>query len=88
MKSPRTIRIATRSSPLALWQANAVKQQLESAGNNCELVLIESTGDLQLTQPIYALGITGVFTKQLDTALLNNQADIAVHSLKYFRLIE
>jgi len=82
MRSPRTIRIATRSSPLALWQANAVKQQLESTGKKCELVLIESTGDVQLTQPIYALGITGVFTKQLDTALVNNQADIAVHSLK------
>lgn len=78
----KPIRIATRSSPLALWQANAVKQQLESHGNVCELVLIESTGDINLTQPIYALGIAGVFTKELDTAILNNQADIAVHSLK------
>ena len=43
---------------------------------------MESTGDLQLTQPIYALGISGVFTKQLDAALLSKQADIAVHSLK------
>jgi len=82
MKSSKKIRIATRSSPLALWQANAVKQKLESIGHNCVLVLIESTGDVQLNQPIYALGITGVFTKQLDIALLNNQADIAVHSLK------
>ncbi len=78
----RNIKIATRSSPLALWQANAVKQQLEAKGNVCELVLIESTGDMQLTQPIYQMGITGVFTKQLDVALINNQADIAVHSLK------
>lgn len=78
----RIIKIATRSSPLALWQANAVKQKLENNGHSCELVLIESTGDMQLTQPIYALGITGVFTKQLDVALLNKQADIAVHSLK------
>jgi hydroxymethylbilane synthase len=80
--NPPKIRIATRSSPLALWQANEVKRQLELVGHSCELVLIESTGDMQLTQPIYALGITGVFTKQLDAALLNNQADIAVHSLK------
>jgi hydroxymethylbilane synthase len=45
-------------------------------------VEIESTGDIQLTKPIYELGVTGVFTKQLDVALLNNEADIAVHSLK------
>jgi hydroxymethylbilane synthase len=82
MMGSRIIKIATRSSPLALWQANAVKQQLEAKGNVCELVLIESTGDMQLTQPIYQMGITGVFTKQLDIALINNQADIAVHSLK------
>ena len=82
MTSSRIIRIATRSSPLALWQANTVKRLLEANGNACELVLIESTGDLQLTQPLYAMGISGVFTKQLDVALLNSQADIAVHSLK------
>ncbi len=82
MKSSRVIHVATRSSPLALWQANAVKEELESAGNKCELLHIESTGDVQLTQPIYTMGISGVFTKQLDTALLNNQAEIAVHSLK------
>jgi hydroxymethylbilane synthase len=78
----QSIRIATRSSPLALWQANAVKQKLETLGHICELVLIESTGDIELTQPIYALGISGVFTKQLDIALLEMRADIAVHSLK------
>lgn len=82
MNSSPTIRIATRNSPLALWQANSVQRKLEQTGNKCELVLIESTGDLQLTQPIYSLGISGVFTKQLDVALLNKQADIAVHSLK------
>ncbi len=65
-----------------MWQANTVRRKLEANGYACELVPIESTGDIQLTQPIYALGISGVFTKQLDTALLNNQADIAVHSLK------
>jgi hydroxymethylbilane synthase len=76
------VRIATRSSPLALWQANAVKQKLEAQGQACELVLIESTGDVNLTEPIYSLGISGVFTKQLDIALLEGRADIAVHSLK------
>jgi hydroxymethylbilane synthase len=82
VKKNTSIRIATRSSPLALWQANAVKEKLEASGHPCELVLIESTGDLQLTQPIYALGVSGVFTKQLDIALLEGNADIAVHSLK------
>jgi len=77
-----SIRIATRTSDLALWQANTVKSALEQKGFQCELVPIESSGDMDLTQPIYAMGITGVFTKQLDAALLNNQADIAVHSLK------
>ena len=78
----QTIRIATRTSKLALWQAETVKHDLEKLGHPCELVLIESTGDMQLTQPIYAMGISGVFTKQLDTALLGGIADIAVHSLK------
>jgi hydroxymethylbilane synthase len=78
----QTIRIATRTSKLALWQAETVKHELEKHGHACELVLIESTGDMQLTQPIYAMGISGVFTKQLDIALLDGTADIAVHSLK------
>ena len=82
MSSEKIIRIATRSSKLALWQAEEVKNQLEANGAVCRLVLIESTGDLQLTQPIYAMGISGVFTKQLDVALLEGKADIAVHSLK------
>jgi hydroxymethylbilane synthase len=82
MSGSEIIRIATRSSPLAVWQANAVKEQLEARGNTCKLVMVESTGDLQLSQPIYSMGISGVFTKQLDIVLLNGQADIAVHSLK------
>jgi len=65
-----------------MWQADAVKAKLEALGYTCQVVPIESTGDLQLTQPIYALGISGVFTKQLDAALIDEQADIAVHSLK------
>lgn len=76
------IKIATRSSKLALWQATEVQRALERCGVASRLVLIESTGDQQLTQPIYAMGISGVFTKQLDIALLDGTADIAVHSLK------
>lgn len=82
MKSSHKIKIATRSSPLALWQANDVKHRLKMLGHSSELILIESSGDVNLTQPIYAMGISGVFTKQLDVALINNQADLAVHSLK------
>lgn len=82
MPDQNTIRIATRTSQLALWQANEVMSRLEKLGYPCTLVLIESSGDLNLSQPIYAMGISGVFTKQLDAALLNNEADIAVHSLK------
>jgi hydroxymethylbilane synthase len=78
----QTLRIATRTSKLALWQAETVKDHLERSGHTCSLVLIESTGDMHLTQPIYAMGISGVFTKQLDIALLDGTADIAVHSLK------
>jgi len=76
------IRIGTRKSELALWQAKEVKAALELQGNRCELVLIESNGDQDLNQPLYAMGIQGIFTKTLDTALLNKKIDIAVHSLK------
>jgi hydroxymethylbilane synthase len=65
-----------------MWQTEAVKAKIEAAGYTCAIIPVESTGDIQLTQPIYALGISGVFTKQLDIALLNNEADLAVHSLK------
>jgi hydroxymethylbilane synthase len=82
MSASRTIRIASRTSKLALWQTNVVKSLLEKSGHRCEILPVESTGDIQLTQPIYALGVTGVFTKQLDAALLEKNADIAVHSLK------
>ena len=76
------IRIGTRKSKLAIWQANEVKAALELQGHSCELVLIESNGDQDLIQPLYAMGIQGIFTKTLDTALLNKKIDIAVHSLK------
>ena len=78
---PKTIRIGTRDSQLALWQAKTVQQQLEHLGHKTEIVPVKSTGDLVLNQPIYELGITGVFTRTLDIALLNEEIDIAVHSL-------
>ena len=76
------IRIGTRDSALALWQAEAVQQALEALGHRTELVPVKSEGDLKLDKPLYALGITGVFTKVLDIALLEGKIDIAVHSMK------
>lgn len=76
------IRIGTRSSELALWQANTVAQQLEHFGHTTEIVKIDSIGDVVLDKPLYEIGVTGVFTKNLDIALLNNKIDIAVHSFK------
>ena len=78
----KTIRIGTRDSELALWQANIVKKLLEEAGHQTELVPVKSTGDLVLDKPLYELGITGIFTRTLDIAMLNHDIDIAVHSLK------
>ncbi|WP_417290789.1 hydroxymethylbilane synthase [Corallibacter sp.] len=78
----KTIRIGTRDSQLALWQAKTVQKQLEKLGYKTELVPVKSTGDLVLNKPLYELGITGVFTKTLDIAMLNGDIDIAVHSMK------
>lgn len=79
---PEIIRIGTRDSELALWQAKTVQGQLESLGYKTSLVPVKSTGDLVLDKPLYELGITGVFTRTLDIAMLNHDIDIAVHSLK------
>jgi len=78
----KVIRIGTRESQLALWQANTVKDALEALGHSCQLVLINSKGDQDTTTPLYELGVTGIFTKTLDAALLSSQIDIAVHSMK------
>jgi hydroxymethylbilane synthase len=78
----KVIRIGTRDSELALWQANTVKAQLENLGYKTVLVPVKSTGDLILDQPLYELGITGIFTKTLDVAMVNGDVDIAVHSMK------
>lgn len=76
------IRIGTRSSPLALWQARWVARLLESQGQSTALVKIDSAGDQDATQPLYAMSIQGIFTKALDQALLDKRIDIAVHSYK------
>ena len=76
------IRIGTRDSKLALWQAEEVKGYLEGVLVGCELVAVKSEGDVRLHQPLYAMGVTGIFTKVLDVALLNGEIDLAVHSLK------
>ncbi len=78
----KTIRIGTRDSELALWQANTVKNKLEALGYQTKLLPVKSTGDLNLDQPLYEMGITGIFTKTLDVAMVKDQIDIAVHSMK------
>ena len=78
----RPIRIGTRDSALALWQANKVAGLLEKYDLSNVLHPVKSEGDLNLTQPIYRMGISGVFTRGLDAALLRGEIDIAVHSMK------
>lgn len=80
----KPLRIATRKSPLALWQANFVKQALEREhdGLLVELVPMTTKGDQILDSPLANLGGKGLFVKELERALLNDAADIAVHSMK------
>jgi hydroxymethylbilane synthase len=71
------IRIGTRESRLAIWQASEVQKQLLAVGHHSELVYIKSEGDLDLSTPLYEMGVQGIFTRSLDIALLNNKIDIA-----------
>lgn len=80
--SKKIIRIGTRDSELALWQAHTVQKQLQELGYLTEILAVKSQGDLLLDKPLYELGITGIFTKTLDIAMINGQIDIAVHSMK------
>jgi hydroxymethylbilane synthase len=79
-----TLRIATRQSALALWQANHVAARLraEHAGIVIELVPLTTRGDLTLDRPLATIGGKGLFLKELEIAMLDGHADIAVHSLK------
>ncbi|RZL44748.1 MAG: hydroxymethylbilane synthase [Pedobacter sp.] len=78
----KTIRIGTRDSELALWQAHTVQKKINDLGYKTEIVAVKSQGDIILDKPLYELGITGIFTKTLDIAMLNGTIDIAVHSMK------
>lgn len=80
----RTLIIATRKSPLALWQANAVKQALQTLMPTLaiELLGITTQGDLHLETPLFEVGGKGLFVKELELAILEKRADLAVHSMK------
>ena len=76
------IRIGTRDSQLAVWQATEVQKHLAEHGYASELVYIRSEGDIDLSTPLYEIGVQGIFTRTLDIALLAKRIDIAVHSMK------
>ena len=78
----KVIRIGTRESQLAVWQATLVRDELSMHGYSAELVFIKSEGDIDLKTPLYEIGVQGIFTRSLDIALLNGDIDIAVHSMK------
>jgi hydroxymethylbilane synthase len=82
MTTSPVIRIGTRESALALYQAREVQKKINALGISTEIVEITSDGDIDLTTPLYEMGIQGIFTKSLDIALLQNRIDIAVHSTK------
>lgn len=78
----KTLKIGTRDSELALWQAKTVQEKLKAIGYDSVLVPVKSQGDLVLDKPLYEMGVTGIFTKTLDIAMLQGNIDIAVHSMK------
>src|SRR5690625_3493668 len=76
------LRIGTRDSELATWQATTFSGELNKLGVKTEIIFIKSDGDLDLTIPLTEMGGKGIFTKALDDALLQNEIDLAVHSYK------
>lgn len=78
----RIIRIGTRDSRLAVWQAGEVRKRLSAKSHLSSVEFIKSHGDLDLITPLYEAGVQGIFTKALDVALLEKKIDIAVHSYK------
>lgn len=79
----KEITIATRGSMLALWQAEYIKGLIEEKHNiSCKLNIIKTTGDKILDVPLAKIGGKGLFVKEIEVALLNNEADLAVHSMK------
>ncbi|CAB4726593.1 unannotated protein [freshwater metagenome] len=81
---PGPLRVATRGSALARWQAERVVARLQDClgDRGAELVVIETTGDQRADEPLHAIGGTGVFVKEVQAAVLAGQADVAVHSAK------
>ncbi len=82
MSTSTTLRLGTRASALARWQAGWVADRLTAAGHAVELVPIATQGDTSASEPIGSIGSPGVFTKELQRALLDGRIDLAVHSLK------
>ncbi|WP_417744657.1 hydroxymethylbilane synthase [Rosistilla oblonga] len=80
-ETPRTIRLATRQSPLALWQANWVSDRLTEAGHQVELILLTTRGDVD-QRPIDGASAVGMFTKGIQRSVLAEESDVAIHSLK------
>ena len=80
----KTLKIATRQSPLALWQAEHIRSRLESLHQDLhvELVTFVTQGDKILDTPLAKIGGKGLFVKELEAALLDGRADLAVHSMK------
>jgi hydroxymethylbilane synthase len=78
----KLLRIGTRDSQLAVWQATCVMDRISALGFTARLVFIKSEGDVDLHTPLYEMGVQGVFTRRLDSALLAGEIDIAVHSMK------
>jgi hydroxymethylbilane synthase len=74
--------IASRGSQLALWQAHWVEARLNAAGHECRIEIIKTTGDKITDVPLAKVGSKGLFTKEIEEALLDGRADLAVHSLK------
>lgn len=82
MTGPLALRLATRGSPLALWQARRVEELLNRSGVGTSLVVVETTGDRRLDVPLDRLGGQGVFVKEVQAAVIGGEADAAVHSAK------
>jgi hydroxymethylbilane synthase len=78
----KTIKIGTRASQLALWQANLVKSKIEALGYSAKIIKVSATGDEILDKPLHQIGGFGLFTRNLDNAMLRGEIDLAVHSLK------
>ena len=81
-ESPKTFKLATRGSPLAMWQANFVAEQLRARGHTIEIKTFKTTGDSVKDRFLHEIGGKGLFIKELEEAMLAGEAHLAVHSLK------